>query len=292
MKDIVGEYAQLAVMKEIYDAKGKRPPSDLVRRMQVIETTARARLTPQQFQAALHHVEQAKLHFNHEMQAQAQAREAAEAQAFADRATRDLTSGVVGQSRGLTRAQLSAVAAGRPLPAGPAKLTQAQRDAVFRDRTRAMDPAGKGWGEAEYERRMDALADATPEQFNKIASGYRAHPEQLRTAVRQWKGDRIEYGLMKRRQASDRFHGLEGERTREPNERDRRRATLVSAYLNQSADKIEEDTYRGRDSETLREVGDTRYRELISETEPDGRPSRRAYIAAAMAESENEGGLE
>lgn len=288
MTDVVGEYARLAVLKERIEAKGQRPPSQLIVRMQQIETLARARLTPQQFQAAMTHVEHAKLNFSETLTAQEKAGEEARHKERADRITRELTAGLAGHGKGLSREQLRAVAEGK---APRAKMTQAERDALFRERTRAMDPAGKGWSEDEYARRMDALADASPERFAALAKGYRADPDGLRRAAKNWQTERVEYGLQKRREASDKLLGLSGE-PRTPTEADRRRASLVDAYLHHSAEDIDRDTRRGRVSETLRELEGTSYQQMTQETNPEGRPTRRAHIAAAMAESESRGGDE
>lgn len=289
MSDIIGEYAKLAVLREQIEGKGLRPPSKLLERMQHIETLARARLTPEQFNAALNHVEHAKLHFRQELAAETQAGEAARMQARKDQITQQLSAGIAGHERGLTREQLQTIAKGKPLDP-PKRITQKERDAAFRERTKALDPSGKGWTEAEYERRMDALADADPKQFEAMAKGYRADAKGLRQAVTNWKAERIEYGLQKRRQASDEFHGLSGA-PREPNERDRRRAVLVDAFLDHSADAIEQDTLRGRRSPVLAELEDRKYERVIYETNADGSRPRRSHIAEAMAEVEDRGDI-
>lgn len=278
MNDIVGEYARLAVLRESIEASGRRPPADLIRRISQIETIARARLTPAQLAAATNHVEHAKLRIYEEQTAQREALTRAQAQEFADRTTRDLTAGIGGHSKGLTREQLAAAAQGKPIPK-PKTMTQAERDAIFRDRTRAMDPQGKGWNEAEYERRMDALADASPQQFETLAKSYKADAAQLRRAADTWKGDRIEYAIKRRR-------GEDKPPERELNDAERRRLTLVNAFVEKSGDQIEDDLRHGRRSEVGKTLNDQVSDDYLNETGPDNQLTRRAHLSRAMEASE------
>lgn len=286
MTDVIGEYARLIVLRESAEAAGKRPPAELLRRIGEIETLARTRLTPDQLSAALGHVEHAKVRIYEEQAAARAAQVQASAKALADRTTRRLTAGVAGRLHGLTREQLTAAANGKPIPSGK-HMTQAERDAAFRDRTRAIDPSGQGWAEAEYERRLNALADASPQEFDRLATGYRADPAQLRRAAAQWRKDRVEVGLRKRREEADRVRGLE-KPDRDLNENDKRRVALVSAFMEHAAEQIEDDTQRGRESTIARELGGHVGRDYLDETGPDDRLTRRAHLARAMESSGSE----
>jgi len=73
--------------------------------------------------------------------------------------------------------------------------------------------------------------------------------------------------------------------THEPNDRDRRRAAVVDAYLQTSADAIDDDTRRNSESSELLDQLYDRVPEHLLNEEHDGRPTRRAHIARALAES-------
>lgn len=285
-EDFVLQYARLKVAEENCLARGVQVPPALRMRMHELEAIAKSRLTPQQLQAALHHVEVAKVRVRADAAREVAERRDKQVTQQVDGTVSSLTAGMLGRAGGLTRKELAAVAAGKALPKGQ-RMPQAQRDAIYRQQTRAFDPAGKGWGEAEWTKRLDALADATPEQFGALAKQYRADATALRATVDRWRTDRYEHGLRQRREASDRFRGTDPIADRPPNYEERRRATIVNAYLQHTADDIESDADGGR-SDALDSFQERIDDSLRTETEPDGRLTRRAHIARAMEQHEQE----
>lgn len=283
--DIIGRYAQLSVAADAYAAKGQHPPEHIVREMQQIYTTAEARLTPQQMQAALGHVAQAKMRvqaIEHEVNTR---RLNENARVATERTVREMTHGMFGQPGGISQAQLFAYINGKPIPAeGRRRPTPQELEAAFRSATRANDPKGVGWGKKETERRLDELADASPEEFQAIVQreGYRKDPRELQKAARQWAGERIEQGLLERRQERDRQRGLQAPKTREPNERDKRRATIVHNYLESTADELESASHEGRVSDESYELADK-----FTPKETEG-TDRRAALARAWNEQQSE----
>lgn len=284
--DIIGRYAALSVAADAYAARGQHPPEHIAREMQQIYTLAEARLTPQQLHAALGHVAQAKLRVQatqHEVNTR---RLHENARIVTERAVREMTHGMFGQPDGISKAQLDAYMNGQPLPAGRRRQPTAQElDAHFRSATRANDPRGIGWGKKETERRLDELADASPEEFRAIVKreGYRKDPRELQKAARQWAGERIEQGLLERRQACDRQRGLEAPKTVEPNDRDKRRAAVVHSYLEATADELESATREGRVSDEHYEIEDK-----FTPKETEG-TDRRAALARAWNEQQSQG---
>jgi hypothetical protein len=191
-----------------------------------------------------------------------------------------MTAGMFGQPGGANKAQLDAYLAGKPIPSQTKKRpSQQELDAAFRSHTRQNDPKGIGWGKKETERRLDELADATPEQFRAIVKreGYRKDMRELQKAAQQWSGERIEQGLIERRaERSAKRHGETEEKPLVPNDRDKRRAVVVRAYLEHTADQIEKDTDNGEFSEEV--MDDFADRMPASATEE---PSRRGALARA-----------
>lgn len=241
MADMIGRYAQLEYAADIMRARGQRVDPRIVQEMQRIETAAKARLSPAQLHDAMLHKEHAKLRIQQDHAARNAEHVTRLATQRADQAARQLTGGVMGRLNGLTRAEVAAAAAGKtPKSDRPRTLTQSERDAAFRDRTRALDPTGKGWTEREWERRMDSLADADPAAFARLSKSYRADAGQLAAAASKWKNERIEYGLQRRR--SERTESTPDDSTpRALTDADRRRAVIVDSYLDSAGAEAEEE---------------------------------------------------
>jgi hypothetical protein len=282
MNDVVRRYAQLQVLAENCRAYGRAVPAAVVQELHQLDAMARARLTPAQLQAAVHHVDVAKMQIRQE-QGEARLRHSEQqAQQRIASALRGLTPGMAGRDRGLTLAELRDVAAGKQLPAAK-RVTQEERDARIRDQTRKYDPAGQGWAEAEWARRLDELAEADPDRYQELAKGYSAPPEALRAAVGRWRNDRYEYSLARKREAADRERGHEGRPERAPNNDERRRAAVISAYMEHTAKDIEAgdtdaiDDFDGRICDAYRD-----------EKAPDGSLTRRAIISRAFEHHEQE----
>lgn len=288
-QDMIQRYALLQCVAENSHARGQLVDPRVTSEMQRIENFAKVRMTPAQQREAMHHVEVAKMHIKqHEKETRA-AHVTAYTGAKVDRMSRELTRNVDPRGQGFTRAQVAAIARGEPIPSdAPKRLTQSERDAAVRDRTRWIDPAGVGWSEAEYERRMDALADAEPGKFESMAKSYKADPAQLRKAATQWRHDRIEHGLMKRAQARDQHNGLKPSDA-VIGDSERRRAVLADAVMEHTADEIEHDTRQGHASRAQYELEHSVSPELLNETNGDGELSRRAHIARAIDSQEQAG---
>lgn len=282
----IQRYAALAVAVQHNRAHGRQVHPAWISEMQRFEAFARANFTPQQLQNATRLVEAEKLRLMEGAEAVAQERTAANAYSSVARTVSEMTHGMFGQPHA-TPEQVRAAAQGKKVPRFERKqATQAERDAAFRQRTRHIDPQGRGWTEAEWEKRMDTLADASPEQFRRLAGSYRADPHELQRSARKWKHERIEHGLQKRAQERDRVRGVSTAETLEPNDRDRRRAALVTAFMDHSADAIETDARDGRVSETSRFINEDISDDLLNETDGDGRLSRRAHLARNWSEAE------
>ena len=83
--------------------------------------------------------------------------------------------------------------------------------------------------------------------------------------------------------------GRQSRDTHESNDRDRRRAAIVDAYLKTTADSIERNAREGNEtSETMNNFLEYVPDHLLNE-EHDGKPTRRAQIARAMVEQEADG---
>jgi hypothetical protein len=280
VKDAIGRFAQLSVIAENCAAHRRPVPPQVLQEMQQIEGWGRARLSPEQMQAAVAHVEQAKVHWRAEYQQRQGEQSEQRVQQKMGNLMQRLTGSMMNRPEGLTVEQLRAVAAGKKIETQAVQLTQDQRDAHFRDASRAMDPNGIGWGEKEYERRMDALADASPAQFERLAQGYRVAPEALRHAANEWNGHRVEYGVMRRRSEGDALI-QRPEQDRDPSDSEVRRASVVNSYLERAADDVQRDTYRGGTA-AARELNEDVPDYLLNESSSDGELTRRADVARAM----------
>ena len=154
--NIVGLYAKLQIAAERYQQSGQPVPRNVIRNIQAIESLAQSRLPPDQLAAAQFYVQQEKHRLlteeaKREGAARAQQETKMQEHIFTE-ASRGLLDG-----KGLSPEQLD------KLRRGKLKLHDAKpvdEDARFREATKNLDPAGKGWARTEYERRMNALADA------------------------------------------------------------------------------------------------------------------------------------
>lgn len=273
-------------------ARQSRRPVDprVLSEISRLEMFARANFNPQQMAAAAQLVEREKLNVLETEQRQNWERTQQTAERKVTASVREMTHGLLGQPHGGTMEQVRAIARGEKLaPPTQKRETQVQRDARYRAATRNLDPRGKGWDEAETTRRMDAIADAKPGELTTMARAYEMPPERLRQTAMQWRGDRIAHGVERKRAERQ----LERERDQpriagptEPTESDRRRAAIVSAYVDNTADSIEADTRRGRRSETFDDFNEPISPELFTEADGEGTLTRRAHVARAFAMSE------
>jgi hypothetical protein len=245
-------------------------------------------LTPEQLHVANLHVEQAKHAWNEQSVRGQHADFQLTIEQKIEGGVREMTHGMLGQPNGISRAQLSAIRSGAEIPREhrPRK-SQAAIDAHWRQITRDLDPAGKGWSEQEAVRRLDALVDAAPDRFAEEAKKFRGDPARIRREANNWNEQRIGYGLLKRRMERDMKLGRERPDTQEPNDRDRRRAAVVDAYLTGTADTLEGDTRQGKVSPAFDEFTERVPEHLLNETH-DGKPTRRAQLAQAMAEADGD----
>lgn len=222
--DIIGYYAKLQIIAERYAAAGQYPPANITRKLQEIETRARATLSPAQLRAAEHHAHVAKDRISREIAANENARSAANTQRYVVDGVSKVTRGMAGSTEGLTPEQFQAVLDGKPIP-GRRAPNQAERDAVFRQQTASFDPRGQGWTEREWVERLDQLADANDKQFDSLSKNYRAESAALRKTADTWRTDRIGYELQRRRS-----EGEAPSRELTANDDDRRRADIIQAY--------------------------------------------------------------
>ena len=289
MGDVVQRYALLQCAVENAHAHGRRADPAFYREIQRIETMARVHFTPQQLQDVMHHVEVAKMHLK---QREIDSRDAAFTAYTArqiDRTARDLTRNTFGGD-GLSRRQLGEAARSGKRPATPRndRLTQAERDQISREQSKRFDPAGRGWSEKEWVRRLDALVDAKPNQRAALTRQYRDQAN-LQQLTNKWSNDRWEHGLAKRQAARDAEREKSRPREEAPKElnyQQRRRAVLAEAMMMQGADEMEEAGRRGERADPLELDGPSISASYLTETQPNGRPTRRAVLANAMWEQD------
>lgn len=204
--DMVGAYARLSLRADALRAAGKPVPIDITRGMQAIEMRARATIPPDQFQTVIHHVEAAKARlYQTEV---AKAKEQATRQAHADKETgvREVTRGLglLGNANGLTLEQFEALKTGKKVPTGVRQRPDQETiDAEMRRRTSKVDPTGKGYTDAEWVRRLDALADASEPEFTRLAQQYKLPPQKLRELTDYFKENRLGYGIQERLRDKD-----------------------------------------------------------------------------------------
>jgi len=277
-------------MIESAQQRGAQPDPAWVQEAQQLALWAQMNLNPAQLHRANLLAEQAKHEWINHVYTQQNTQLNEESAAKADRAVREMTHGMLGQPHGISRAQLSAIREGKDIPREhKPRFSQAAIDANWRKLTRHLDPKGKGWGEKEAVRRFDALVDAAPERFAAEARNFRGDIASLRKEAENWDRHRVGYGLIRRRMDRDIQLGRQSQDTHEPNDRDRRRAAIVDAYLKTTADSIERNALEGNEkSETMNEFLEYVPDHLLNE-EHDGKPTRRAQIARAMVEQEADG---
>lgn len=279
MNDIIGRYASLSVAAERLARAGRPVPHHIVREMQQIESIAQTRLTPSQLQAALQHVEHAKVQVLAQEQSISQARLQADIAQTAEKTSRKLTEGWFGKADGLTAEQWRAVRDGKKVVfKAPPKPDAAELDRLSVERTRGIDPAGKGFTLKEWEKRLDELAEVDRDRFEVLAKRYNADPKDLRKAVDRWRTERLEVEFNRRQQArasreGDEVYSGEGYQ---------RKAQIMDAMV-EHLDPSDENTARFFD--------DNAGAERIAQ-EGEGRPGaegRSADIARAMMQVESRG---
>lgn len=290
IQDVVRKYALLECAIENAHARGERADSAFYREKARIENLARVHFSPQQLQQVMQHVEVAKMHIKqHEIDSRNEAREAYTNRQV-NRVSRELTRGINRRGEGLTRDELAKVVKGEQVSfPGRKRQTQAERDQEAREMSKRYDPQGKGWGEAELVRRLDELVEAKPDHRAALSRQY-LDQNGLRVLTGRWETDR--YGHeMERRQ---RVRAVEREKDapatddkpRELTTSDRRRATIANAMMNQAADVMEDDGKQGRMSDPLELNGPGISSSYLNERDPEGRPTRRAHLAHALAQQE------
>ncbi len=230
--DLVGLYAKLSLVADRYYARGQQPPAHITNGINNIITRARASLTPAQMAAAEQHVHIARDRIMREEMTTRQQQHIADTDAKTERAVREMTRGMAGQTEGLTPTQFQAVLQGKPIPNHMRELSQQERDYVFQNRTQHIDPHGRGWTESEWQQHMDHLTDADDAAFQELSKNYRADPTDLRRAANEWGTERITRGIIERRQANDdRPSAYEREPTPfRATEDDERRADVIAAF--------------------------------------------------------------
>lgn len=203
--NLIEQYAKLSLAAERCAAKGLPIPDNVIRGMQGIEASARSRLTPGQFQDAMLHVNTAKRMLIAEETETLHAKNEQEKKKGIDSLSRNITRGFLGESNGLDAKQMAdLLRKGKvTLKAKGPKFDRDSLEEQTRKQTKKLDPNGKGYSLKEWEKRLDELADASPEHFASLAKGYKADPNELQDAANRWKSDRYQYELNKRQAASD-----------------------------------------------------------------------------------------
>jgi hypothetical protein len=269
------------------DLVGTPSHASYVEEAQRLELFARTRLTPEQLHVANLYAEQAKFAWKDRAAQDYRADLQEDSHRQVEDAVREMTHGMLGQTNGISRSQLTAIRNGGEIPREhQVRRSQAALDAEWRQMTRHLDPAGKGWGELEAVRRLDALVDAEPDSLATEAKKFRGSAASIRQEADKWNDQRIGYGLLKRRMDRDIQQGRARPDTHEPNDRDRRRAAVVDAYLKTTGDKVQSEMLQGK-SAAFDDFEEAVPSHLLNETH-DGKPTRRAQLAQAMAESDGD----
>jgi len=277
----------LRAMIESAQQGGRQPNPAWVQEAQQLALWAQMNMTQEQLHRANLLAEQAKHEWINHVYSERDAQLNEEAAGRAEKAVREMTHGMLGQPHGISRAQLFAIRDGKDIPREhKPRFSQAAIDANWKKVTKHLDPKGKGWGEKEEIRRFDALVEAPPERFAAEARNFRGDIATLRKEAKNWDEHRIGYGLIRKRMDRDIQLGRQSRDTHEPNDRDRRRAAVVDAYLSTTADSIERNAREGNEtSETMNKFLEYVPDHLLNE-EHDGKPTRRAQIARAMVEQD------
>lgn len=240
-ESIFQRYGRLLAARDVAKSKSMQLAPQIARELTALETWARANFNSQELARAAQLGAQWQSHYQDQYgKAQRAALEKSGAEA-AQAKVRDYAGN-------LTREQIAARARGEKIE--PTKrATQAERDQMIREQTKAL--VGKGLSESQWAARMNALSEASPQEFEKLAKEYKTEPAKLRAVVDEWdKGEFLEHGLAaKRREREDhkaRFNGEEKLEARElPEVGGQRKAQLVETSLRAEADEWDEATQRG-----------------------------------------------
>lgn len=238
--DLIGLYARLDLARKQYQSAGQPLPPDLTRAILAVEARAQSMLSPQQIQAAQHHVHQAQQRLIADQYDQIAREQAAQA----DRAGREvigsLTQGAFGERDGLTPEQFKSLVKGQKVKIDPKyrKFDRKAASADVRERTKRIDPEGKGYSLKEWERRLDQLAETVndPKRWKEVSAQYRMDPAELRKLANNWAENGLKH-VMERRER-ERF-GSDKPTEVEPTDDHRRRAQLLDATT-RSATREEE----------------------------------------------------
>lgn len=263
--------------------RGLQPNPEWVVRHQRLVLWGQAHLSPQELHQANMMAEHAKHEFRNQVVAEERAQRDEENQAIIDKSVREMTHGMLGQPGGISQTQLQAIRGGKKIPkTDKPRPSQEALDAHWMKMTQRLDPKGKGWGEKEAIRRLDELADAKPEQRERLAREFRSGLNLQREAA-NWDEQRVEYGVKRKRVERDIQFGRRAPETTEPTARDNRRAHIVDAYLKTTSDQMIRDGKDGRIGQTYNDFEEVPYQ--LNE-QHDGKLTRRAHIAQALVDSE------
>jgi hypothetical protein len=278
---MIQRHAYLSTMKDLAESTGRPVPPSVKQELAYIEMTARARLNPQQLAAAQQH--------SHALQAQyheATARKrAADVALDADRKIKGHFEKAL---PGRSAQEVRAIAAGKPLPKPPARMSQAERDSATRAHTKKLDPSGIGWTEKEYVARLDELSDSDPKEFAQLAKSFKADPNKLRKLADDWQSERLSYGLAKRREAREGKMERKSVERIEPAGWESRRAKLADSWEKIVTDDVRQAHEEGRVSE-LGETFFTDEDSHLSNEQIAGGSPRRAALAQAWDEVKENG---
>jgi hypothetical protein len=242
IEQLIEEFAHLEHKATILRAHGKHVPADITLRMEAIAAWGRANIHPAHFAAAIRQKDGRLAELHMQRSGGEQQFHQVEKKQLLDHATAKLTRGMLGQPN-LNSNQLSAIVNKLPLRARMPNQepTQAQRDAHIRNSTKQYDPRGIGWGEKEFQRRLDELVDAesNEKELVKLMRKYRgANLAGIRDAIRMWKVTRVDIGLQQRVLERQKARGeTENPIIREVPDRDHRKAVLATAMLADAAEQ-------------------------------------------------------
>jgi hypothetical protein len=240
VQKLIREYAHCEHEASIYQAHSQPVPAHIQRRIIDIEAWARVNVHPAHLQAAIQEKDHYVAHLKQEHIKLETAHNNQLKQATLEKAVGRVTQGMLGQDK-LTPQQLRAIVTKQPLRARiprQQQLTQAQRDEQTRNATKMYDPAGKGWTEKQFFKRMDDLADANEAEFAKLVRGYGVDPTHVRKFANDWKSQRVEFAL-KQRMADRHGDDTPGPLLDKVDDRDHRRAVLATAMLADAGEQAE-----------------------------------------------------
>lgn len=236
MTDLVGQYAELALAAETFLSAGRPVPFELSQAIQRIEARAGQVMSPAQIDSALQHVEAAKIRILSVEQVGHSDRMERDADAIA----KDTTTGMAGQSDGLTRKQLQAVAEGKSLRVTPPHevFDPKKANATVRQQTKKFDPAGKGYNLKQWEDKLEGLVSVADDdaKIKRAAQSMGVTEAELRRTLNDWDNTRYDYEMRKRNAVS----ATPKEEVFKPTDDDQRRAVVTQAYFD-SVDGSNED---------------------------------------------------